>query len=137
MPTEHLPAMMLKYHWDRPWYLRGLLAPKNLMAVPMRKAHHFVFNGRAVTGPGAIDLAGIHGRTMEVGFDDIVGSRVGMSDVAINLRRSDLISHERKRSGWHVAWLSVQSSHLIVAPLRRGGVPVFNRSRAKPNRLKV
>ena len=79
------------------------------MAVPMRKAHHFVLNGRTIPGPGAIDLARIHGRTMEVSPDDIVGSRVGLSDVAINLRRSDFTRQERKRPRWHVAWLAVQS----------------------------
>ena len=74
---------------------------------------------------------------MEVSPDDSMGSRVGLSDVAINLRRSDFTRQERKgRGGTSPGWRS-SPSHLIVAPLRRGGVPVFNRSRAKPKRLKV
>ena len=78
-------------------------------------------------GPGAIDLARIHGRTMEVGPDDIVGSRGGLSDVAINLRRSDFTRQERKRPRWHVAgWRSSRPSDLCPIETRRRAV--FNRS---------
>src|SRR3546814_11369548 len=66
------------------------------MAGLVGKTMVLVFDRRAVARADAFDHAGIHRRTIEVGGNDLVRSRVGVSDPAADLRRVLLtIAHER------------------------------------------
>ena len=58
---------------------------KNLMPVPVREAHHLVFDRGAVTWTGSFDLAGIGWRPVQVGPDQIVTIRRRPGNVTIDL----------------------------------------------------
>jgi len=70
---------------------------KDLMALPVRKAHHLILDRGAVTRPAALDLAGIHRRTMHIGPDHLMGRRRGAGDAALDLWGRDPVRHDRKR----------------------------------------
>src|SRR5690606_37720438 len=56
-----------------------------LMAAAFGEAHHFVFDGRAVTRPDTFDHAGIHGRLVEGAANDLVAALIGVGDVTAHL----------------------------------------------------
>ena len=57
------------------------------MLVTIRKAHHFVFNGRAVTRADPFDHTGIHRAAIEVIADHFMGFFIGVRDMARHLFR--------------------------------------------------
>ena len=54
---------------------------EDLVAVFVGEADDFVFDGWAVAWAAGLDLAGVHWRAVEVGFDEGVGFFVGVGDV--------------------------------------------------------
>ena len=67
------------------------------MLITIGKAHHFVFDRRAVAWADPFDHASIHGAAIEVITDHVMGFLVGMRDVArYLLRMLCRIAHERE-----------------------------------------
>ena len=93
-----------------------------LVAGPIGKAHHLVLDGWAIAGPGAFDLPGIHGRTVQVGADQIVAGRRGFGNMAIDLRGGYLVAHKGKWVRRHIAFL-----HLQIGPMDRAAVQARRR----------
>ena len=60
---------------------------KDLMAVFIRKTMDFVFNRWAITRAHAFDFSREHRWAVKVLTDDIVGTRIGMRDIAVDLLR--------------------------------------------------
>ena len=58
---------------------------KHLMPVLIRKFHHFIFNGRAVSWPRSLDHTGEERRAVQIGPDDLVGLLIGIGKPAGNL----------------------------------------------------
>ena len=69
------------------------------------KLDDLVFDGRAIARADALDLAGIHGRAMDVLADDAERLRRGEGDVAADLRLDDLFGAEAEGRGIGVAGL--------------------------------
>ena len=72
---------------------------KNLVAALVGKTYHLVFDGRTVARTHAFDDAGIHGRLVQAGPDDVVTAFVGCRDVTAHLARMVLwcaqVGHDR------------------------------------------
>ena len=67
------------------------------MLVTIGKAHHLVFDRRAVARADPFDHASIHWAAIEVIADHVMGFLVGMRDVArYLLRMLSRIAHERE-----------------------------------------
>jgi len=58
---------------------------KNLVRIPVGKAHDLIFNRRAITRPDAFDNPRIQRRPIQAGADDVVGFTVGAGDMTRNL----------------------------------------------------
>ena len=55
------------------------------MLIPVGKAHHFVFDRRAIAWADPFDHASIHRATIEIITDHLMGFLVGVGDVARHL----------------------------------------------------
>ena len=75
------------------------------MAAARGKAHHLVFNRRAVARTRALNLARIHRCARKIGADDLMRCRRRVRDVADHLRCLDPLSQERERARWIIAGL--------------------------------
>ena len=64
------------------------------MPGPAGKPHHLVLDRRAVARADAADLAGIHGRTAEIGADNGVGGLGGRGYPAVSLCVFDTLGEE-------------------------------------------
>ena len=60
---------------------------EDLMLVTIGKAHHFVFDRRAVAWADTFDHASVHWATIEVIADHVMGFLIGMRDVTRHLAR--------------------------------------------------
>ena len=60
---------------------------EDLMLITIGKAHHFVFDRRAVARTDTFDHACIHRTTIEVIADHVMGFLIGMRDVTRHLTR--------------------------------------------------
>ena len=69
---------------------------------------------------------------MRIRADDAMGLGGGAGDVAGELRRGDRRRQRGKELRLRIAVLDFKRAQSIVRPSSRGGVPVFNRARAKP-----
>jgi hypothetical protein len=98
---------------------------ENLVPLLVREAHHLVLDRGAIARPGALDLAGIHRRTVQIGPDHRMPGRAGIGDAAGDLRGLDPlgeIGHWRRRV---VARLAVEAGPVdgpAVQPRRRPGL---------------
>ena len=85
-----------------------------------------VFDRGAVARAGALDLARIHRRAVEVGSDQVVDGGIGVGDVAVELRlRSTRIGEEREGDRLGIARLRLQAVEVdraSVEPRRRAGL---------------
>src|SRR5262249_40897532 len=86
------------------------------------EADDLVLDRGAIARTGALDLAGVHRRTMDIGPDHLVGDRRGAGDPALDLRRGDPIRHHRKRLRRIVAGLHPDGGPVDGGPVepRRG-----------------
>ena len=79
---------------------------KDLMAVFVRKTMNFIFDRRTITRAYAFDFAREHWRAIKVFTDNVVSTRIGMCDIAVDLLRMhrDIthIAHDRQR---RITWL--------------------------------
>ncbi len=67
------------------------------MLVTIGKAHHLVFDRRAVAWPDPLDHPGVHRAAIEVIADHVMGFLVGVGDVARHLARMLVnATHERE-----------------------------------------
>ena len=67
------------------------------MLVTIGKAHHFIFDRRAITWADPFDHAGVHWAAIEVAADHVMGFFIGVRDVARHLLRMlRRIAHERE-----------------------------------------
>ena len=98
------------------------------MLITIGKAHHFVFDRRAITRP-IPSITGIHWAAIEVIADHVMGFLVGMRDVArYLLRMLSRIAREREHRHRVIAVLLCQHAEINGARINtRGGVPVFRR----------
>jgi hypothetical protein len=90
---------------------------KNLMAVAVAEADDLVLNRRAVTRTAALDLAGIHRRSMHVGADDFMRCGRRPCDGATDLPVRNAFREHRERLRRIVAGL-----HLERRPVDRHAV---------------
>ena len=65
---------------------QALRFDEDLMRRPVGKAHHLVLHGRAITRPGALDIAVIKRRAVQRGADDRMSALIGVGDMAGHLR---------------------------------------------------
>ena len=100
---------------------------KNLVAVAFAEAHDLVLDRGAITRSAALDLAGIHGRAVDVRPDDAMGVLGGARDGALDLRVHDAVGQGRERLRWLVAGL-----HFELAPVDRGAVEARRRAGLEP-----
>ena len=93
------------------------------MLVSVGKAHHFVFDRRAVTWANPFNHASIHWAAVEVIADHVMGFLVGMRDIARYLTRMlGRIAEERENGHWVIAMLLRQHAEVDSARVdtRRG-----------------
>ncbi len=64
------------------------------MALTLGKAADLVLDRRAISGSDALDLAGIHGRSVDIVSYDAVGLFVGIGKVAVSDIALQLIGHK-------------------------------------------
>ena len=57
----------------------------DLVMFAIRKFDHLIFNGRAISGPQALDLTAVQRRPLHIVADQLVNSWIGTRDVAGNL----------------------------------------------------
>ena len=108
--------------------IQPLRLDKNLVAVFVRKAVNFVFDGRAITRPDAFDYAGVHGRAIQPALNDFVGALVGVGNPAAGLTR---VQVETAEIGHH--WLGLITPLLLQAiEIHRLGVDARWRARFQP-----
>ena len=111
---------------------------EDLVPVLVGEAHDLVLDRRAIARPAALDLAGVHRRAVQVRADQVVHRRVGVGDVAIELRLRDALGGEAERPRIGVAGLRLAACvKSIVRPLSRQGVPVLKRASSKPQRVQA
>ena len=95
------------------------------MLVAIGKAHHFVFDRRAVAWTDPFDHAGVHRAAIEVIADHIMGFLVGVRDVARHLLRMLCrIAHKREDRHWVITVLLRQHAEINGARIntrRRAG----------------
>ena len=70
---------------------------EDLVGLAIGEPDHLVLDGRAVPGPGGLDLSAVHRGPVQVGPDDVVDGRIGRGDVAIELVLNDPVGQERER----------------------------------------
>ena len=105
---------------------------KDVVAVAPGEAVDFVFNGRAIARADTFDDAGVHGRAVQIGADDVVRARVRVGNPAGQLRRvlvgrAEKAEDRRRR----VAGLFAQYGKINAAPVnarRRAGFQPSARS---------
>ena len=92
------------------------------MAVALAEADDLVLDRGAIARAAALDLPGIHRRTMHVGPDDGVGGLGGAGDAALDLRILDAFGQRRERLRRLVAGLHLQARPVDGAAVeaRRG-----------------
>ena len=71
----------------------------------VRETEDLVFDGRAVAGTAALDLARVEGRAMDILLDERVRSFIRERDVTGQLRLRDLLGLKTERGGVLVAVL--------------------------------
>ncbi len=81
---------------------------EDLVAVPLPETDDLVLDRRAIARAPAIDLAGIHRRTMDIRPDDGVGGLGGPGDAALDLRVLDPGGQGRERLRRLIARLHIQ-----------------------------
>ena len=95
------------------------------MLVTIGKAHHFVFDRRAITWADPFDYASVHWAAIEVIADHLMGFFVGMRDVARYLLRVlRRVAHERENRHRVIAVLLGQYAEINGARIdtrRRAG----------------
>ena len=91
------------------------------MLVAIGKAHHFVFDRRAVAWTDPFDHAGVHRAAIEVIADHVMGFFVGMRDIArYLLRMLCRIAHEREDRHWVITVLLCQHAEINGARVNTG-----------------
>ncbi|MGC0321911.1 hypothetical protein ABIG06_002540 [Bradyrhizobium sp. USDA 326] len=96
---------------------------KDLMTVAVAEADDLVLDRRAITRPGALDLAGVHRRAMDIGADHLMGGGRGPGDPALDLRGRDPLGQDRERLRRLVSGL-----HLDGGPVDRGAIQTGRRA---------
>src|SRR5450432_1051005 len=92
------------------------------MAVPFAEPDDLVFDRRTIAGPSALDLPGIHGRSMHIGPDDRVGGLGRARNAALDLRILD-----PRRQGREWLRRLIARLHFNTAPI--DGAPIQPRWR--------
>ena len=95
------------------------------MARAVGEAHHLVLDRGAVARADALDLAGVQGRPVQVGADQVVPGRRGVGDVAHDLRLRDSFGQGRERLRRVVARLDLEAGVIdgpAVQARRRPGL---------------
>ena len=103
---------------------------EDLVAAAVGEADDLVLDRRAVARADALDLAGIHGRAIEVPPDELVGRRGRGGDAAGDLRRGDAVGQIGERNRRVVARLHLQAGPVdraAVEPRRRPGLETTER----------
>src|SRR4051794_33824179 len=90
------------------------------MAVALPEFDDLVLDGRAITRSAAGDLAGIHGRTVDVLANDRVRRRSRPRNAALNLRRRDPVGENGKRLRRIVAGLHCERRPVDRAAIEAG-----------------
>ena len=106
-------------------HLLGVLAAglhKHRVAFLALKAHHLIFNRRAVPRADTLNVPAVQRRAAQIVQDDLVGLRVGVSDVAVHLVVHRLVGHkaERLQQFVRVAGLAVQLAEVNAAAVYAG-----------------
>ena len=94
---------------------------KDLVPFLVGKAHHLVFDGRAVARSRALDDARIQRRAVQVGADDGVRLFVGIGQIAGRLRLRHPLRQVRKGIDARVAVLPLAFRVVDGAPVHAGG----------------
>ncbi|MEY9611533.1 hypothetical protein ABIF21_004407 [Bradyrhizobium elkanii] len=97
------------------------------MAVTVAEADDLVLDRGAIARSGALDLTGIHRRAMHIGPDHLMGRGRRPGDAALDLRRRNPVSHDRKRLRRLVSGL-----HFDRGPVDRSAVEARRRSGLEP-----
>ena len=77
------------------------------MPVLVGKPNHFILDRRAVARPRRADLAGVHGRAMEIGPNQRVDLFVGIRNPTRHLGMGQRLGHEREWLRRLVPWLDL------------------------------
>ena len=89
--------------------VEALRFEKQLMAFPIGKAHHLVFERRTVAWPDSLNLAVVERRLRDRRADEIVHGGRGVDVVALDLIALDAIGQEREGNGRLIAELRLEA----------------------------
>src|SRR6478672_6278955 len=100
--------------------VQSLRLQEELMRCLVRELDDLIFNAGAVARTNALDLPGIHRRTVHVLSNDPVRLCCGEGDIAGHLLLRDLFSAEAERRGIGVARLHLKTLPINAAAIQPG-----------------
>jgi hypothetical protein len=118
-------------------HIQAFRLQENLVALAVGKAHHFVFERRAIARTDAGNLSVVQRRSPDVLPHEIVRARARIQHVTRNAVGADRAGHERKRHDRAVATLFGELRKIDTAAMEPGwrpGLESAHREAAIPQR---